>query len=115
MTAVAELQNLPKWRRILLLLASFLGLFAGLCTLLMLVVTVAEAWVEHAQAKWPETTAQVQRCELAPYTYNSESYWIDCSVSYTVRGEQIVSQVHSRSTPAPQRTSKTRTAIERSW
>ena len=28
---------------------------------------------------------------------------IDCSVSYTVRGEEIVSHVYSRSTPAPRR------------
>jgi hypothetical protein len=103
MTTVGELQNLPKRRGLFLLLASFFGLFAGLCTLLMLVVTVAEAWVEHAQAKWPETTAQVERCELAPYTYNSESYWIDCSVNYTVRGKEIVSHLHSRTTPDPRR------------
>jgi hypothetical protein len=103
MTAVAELQNLPKWRRILLLLASFLGLFAGLCAVFAFIITVAEAWLEQAQAQWPEARANVQRCGLDVYTHNPESYWIDCSVSYTVRGEQIVAQVHSRSTPAPQR------------
>jgi hypothetical protein len=57
MTAVAELQNLPKWRRILLLLASFLGLFAGLCAVFAFIITVADAWLEQAQAQWPEARA----------------------------------------------------------
>jgi hypothetical protein len=103
MTMVGELQNLPKWRGLVLLLASFLGLLAGLCALFALVVSAAQAWVEHAQAQWPDVTAQVQRCGLDIYTRDPESYWIDCSVSYMVRGEEIVSHVHSRSTPVPQR------------
>jgi hypothetical protein len=103
MTTVSELQNLPKWRGLVLLLASFLGLFAGLCTVFALVVTAAQAWQEHAHAQWPEATAQVQRCGLDIYTHKPESYRIDCSVSYKVRGEEIVSYVYSRSTPAPRR------------
>lgn len=103
MATAAELQNLPKWRGRVLLLASFLGLFAGLCAVLALVVTAAQAWQEHAHAQWPETTAQVQRCGLAIYTHKPESYRIDCSLSYQVRGEKIVSHLYSRSTPAPRR------------
>lgn len=83
--------------------AAVLGLLAGLCTVFALVVTAAEGWVEHAQAQWPHTTARVERCGLDVYTHKPESYWIDCSVSYTVRGEDIVAHVHSRSTPAPRR------------
>jgi hypothetical protein len=78
-------------------------LFAGLCTVFALVVSAAEAWVEHAQAQWPQATAHVQRCGVDIYTHKPESYWIDCSLSYTVRGEEIMSHVHSRSIPAPQR------------
>jgi hypothetical protein len=86
-----------------MLVAGFLGLFAALCTVFVLVVTAAEAWVEHAQSQWPKATARVQRCGLDIYIHKPESYWIDCTLSYTVRGEEIVSHVHSRSTPAPRR------------
>jgi hypothetical protein len=113
MTAVSELQNLPKWRGLVLLLASFLGLFAGLCTVFMLVVTAAQAWQDHAHAQWPEATAQVQRCDLDNYTHEPEWYRIDCSVSYTVRGEEIVSHVYSLSTPAPRRWQYPQQQLER--
>jgi hypothetical protein len=103
MKRVGELQNLPRWRRLVLFLASFFGLFAGLCTIFALVVTAAQAWQDHAHAQWPEATAQVQRCGLDTYTHKPESYRIDCGISYTVRGEEIVSHVYSRSTHAPAR------------
>lgn len=96
--------NMPKWRRFVLVGAGVLGLFAGLCTLFALVVTAGEAWVEHAQAQWPRSLAQIQRCGLDIYVHRPESYWIDCSVSYTVRGQDMVAHVHSRSVPSPQRT-----------
>lgn len=103
MTTASEQQNPPKWRRLVLLLASFLGLTAGLCAVFALVGTAAEAWVEHARAQWPEATARVERCDLDIYPHDSKYYWIDCSVSYTMRGEEIVSHIHSRTTPAPGR------------
>ena len=103
MTTLGELPNLPKWRGLVLLLTSFLGLFTGLCTVFVLVVTAAQAWQEHAHTHWPEATAQVVRCGLDNYTHKPEWYRIDCSVSYTVHGEEIVSHVYSRSTPAPRR------------
>jgi hypothetical protein len=80
-----------------------LGLFAGLCSIFVLVVTVALGWQEHAQAQWPQATALVQTCGLDIYTHKPESYWIDCRISYRVGAEQIVTKVHSRSTPAPRR------------
>ena len=80
-----------------------LGLFAGLCSIFALVVTVAEGWQEHAQSQWPEATERVQRCGVDIYTHRSESYWIDCRISYLVGGEEIATVVHSRSTPAPRR------------
>jgi len=78
-------------------------LFAGLCTVFALVVTAAEGWVEHVQAQWPTASARVQRCGVDVYTHKPETDWIDCSITYTVRGEDIVSHVHSLSRPAPQR------------
>jgi hypothetical protein len=68
------------------------------------VVTAVQAWEEHVHAQWPEAMAQIQRCGLDIDTHKPESYHIDCSVSYTVGGEEIVSHVYSRSTPAPRRT-----------
>ena len=103
MTTTSGPQNLPKWRGYVILLSGFLGLFAALCTVFALLVSAAQGWVEHAQAQWPPATARVQRCGLDVYTHKPETYWIDCSVRYTVRGEDIVSHVHSHSTPAPRR------------
>jgi hypothetical protein len=93
----------PKGRGLVVLVLAFLGLTAGLCAVLALVVTAGQAWVEHAQAQWPEATARVQRCGVDIYTHNPDTYWIDCSISYVVRGEDIISHVHSKGTPAPQR------------
>jgi hypothetical protein len=80
-----------------------LVLFTGLCSMFALVVTVAQGWQEHAQARWPGTTAFVQRCGLDIYTQKREAYWIDCRIRYLVDAEEIVTKVHSRSTPAPRR------------
>jgi hypothetical protein len=103
MTTAEWQQIQPRWRGYVMMLAGFFGLFASLCTLFALVVTAAEGWVEHAQAQWPTATARVQRCGVDVYTHNPETYWIDCSVIYTVRGEELVSHVHSLTRPAPQR------------
>lgn len=80
-----------------------LGLFAGLCTIFVLLVTLAQGWQEHAQAQWPNATALVQSCGLDIYTHKPEAYWINCRISYPVGAEEIVTKVHSRSTPAPRR------------
>jgi len=98
-----EPQNLPKGRGYIVLLTGFFGLFAMLCTVFTLLVAAGEGWVEHAQAQWPEATARLQRCGVDVYTHNPETYWIDCSLSYAVRGEDIVSHVHSLSIQAPSR------------
>ncbi len=103
MTTADVSENLPRWRRFVMVGAGFMGPFAGLCTVFALVVTVAEGWVEQGQAQWPQATARIQRCGVDIFTHNPESYWIDCSLSYTVRGREILSHVHSLTRPAPQR------------
>ncbi|HMG86595.1 MAG TPA: DUF3592 domain-containing protein [Terracidiphilus sp.] len=100
---VGELQNLPKWRRFVLTLAGFFGLLTGLCVVFLLLVTAALAWEDHAHAQWPEATEQVQRCSLDLYPPDPKYYRIDCGVNYTVRGEEILSHVYSRTTPDPSR------------
>jgi len=101
MTTTGTLQNLPKGRGLVGLLASFLALLAVLCTLFALVLTAAEGWQEHAQARWPEAMARVQRCGVD--IYQLEYRWIDCSIRYAVSGEQIESHVHSLTTPTSRR------------
>jgi Protein of unknown function (DUF3592) len=94
----------PGWRGWVTALAWIFALFTGLCTLFALVVTTGQAWEEHTHAQWPEVTAQVQRCGLDIYThFHGTAYWINCSLSYQVRSEEFVSQVHSASTPDPRR------------
>lgn len=101
MTKDGELENLPKWRRLVLTLAGFFGLFTGLCVVFLLLVTAALAWEDHAHAQWPEAMAQIERCDLDQYSPDPKYYRIDCSVNYTVHGEEIVSHVYSRTTPDP--------------
>ena len=94
-----ELQNLRKWRRLVLTLAGFFGFFTGLCVVFLLLMTAALAWEDHAHAQWPEATAQIQRCDLDQYPPDPKYYRIDCSVNYTVSGEEILTHVYSRTTP----------------
>jgi hypothetical protein len=89
-----------------------LGLFAGLCTIFVLVVTIAQGWQEHAQAQWPQATALVQTCGLDIYTHKPEAYWISCRISYLAGVEEIVTKVHSRSTPAPHRVISQQPALQ---
>jgi|SRR5580704_3283644 hypothetical protein len=96
-------QNQPAGRGLVLLLLAFVGITAALCTVFALVVTVIQGWTEHTEAQWPTVTARIERCGLDVYNHRTQSYWIDCRLSYTVRGEDLVSQVHSRSTRAPGR------------
>jgi len=48
----------PKGQLMYLGLA-VLVLLSGLCTIFASVVTAAQAWQEHAQARWPEVTGRV--------------------------------------------------------
>jgi hypothetical protein len=101
MTMPGAPQNKSGWRGWVTVVATVLALFTGLCTLFASVVTAQQAWEEHTQAQWPEVVAQVQRCGLDLYTYKPHAYWINCSISYQVRGVEITSRVHSRSFRAP--------------
>ncbi len=90
--------NQAAWRGIV----GLLGVFAGLCTIFALVVTVAEGWQEQAQAKWPVATARVERCGLHPTsTSRRNSYYIVCQLSYVVGGEEMMTRATSRTAPGP--------------
>jgi Protein of unknown function (DUF3592) len=83
-------------------IAGFLGLFAGLCTIFVLVVTVVEAWQEHAEAQWPEVIAHVDRCYMRQSDTQRNRYHIDCRLSYTVGAEHFVAGIYSTSAPGPE-------------
>ena len=98
-----EAAPVPKGRMIVQGVAGFLGLFAGLCTIFALIVTVAEAWQEHAETQWPEVTANVDECYLhQTSTGRRDRYYIDCRLSYAVGAEQIVAHVYSTNVPSAQ-------------
>lgn len=92
----------PKTRLRWQVIAGLMGLFAGLCTVFALIVTVAEGWQEHSQAQWPVTTARIDKCGLhQSSTGRRDRYYIDCRLSYVAGGEEIVARVYSSSVPSP--------------
>ena len=80
----------------------FLSLFAALCTIFALGVTVAEGWREHAQSSWPAASASIQHCALDTYVrvrggVRSTRSRITCDIQYAVNGEDVQARLHSAS------------------
>src|ERR1700721_4753545 len=74
-----------------------LVLFLGLCTVFASAVTVAEAWQEHLQARWPEVTARVDECGLQQTSSGRrEKFHIRCGLKYAVGAEQYAPNIYSR-------------------
>lgn len=74
----------------------------GLCTIFASVVTSAQAWKEHAQARWPEVTARVDECGLnRTSSGRREKFYIRCRLSYAVGAERNVTNVYSSNVPSP--------------
>ncbi len=83
-------------------LFGFLSLFAVLCTIFALVVTVAEGWAEYAQRSWPVASASIQRCALDTYVrvrggVRGKRSRITCDIQYAVNGENVQARLHSAS------------------
>jgi Protein of unknown function (DUF3592) len=92
-------QKVPMMRMGLMVLV----LLFGLCTVFAAVVTVAEAWQEHVQARWPEVTARVDECGLEPTSSGRrEKFYIRCRLSYAVDDKQYASKIYSISVPSPE-------------
>jgi Protein of unknown function (DUF3592) len=95
-------ETLPKGRLLragLMVLVAFLGL----CTIFVTVVTVAQAWQEHAEARLPEVTARVDRCSLDRTSSNGgRKFDIHCRLSYAVGAEQNAMNIYSSNVPAPE-------------
>ena len=80
-----------------------LAVLFGLCTVFASVVTVAEAWQEHLQTRWPEVTARLDKCGLTrTSTGRRERFYIRCRLSYAVGTEQHTANVYSRNVPSPE-------------
>jgi len=77
--------------------------FLGLCTIFVSVVTAAQAWQEHAQARWPEVTARVDGCGLdRTSSGRRERFYIHCRLSYAVGAVQNATNVYSSNVPSPE-------------
>jgi hypothetical protein len=92
----------PK-RQLMWLGLMVLVVFLGLCTIFVSVVTAAEAWQEHAQARWPEVTARVDTCGLSrSSTGQRQRFQIRCRLSYAVGAEQNAANIYSSYVPSPE-------------
>ena len=93
----ATVQKGPlMWLGLMVLVVLF-----GLCTIFASVVTAAQAWQEHAQTRWPEVTARVDRCGLdQKSTGRREGYHIHCRLSYAVGAERNMTNLYSRNVPS---------------
>jgi hypothetical protein len=92
----------PKGKLMWLVLA-VLVLFSGLCTIFVSVGTAAQAWQEHAQARWPEVTAHVDKCGLTRTSTNwGRKMYIQCRLAYAVGAEQDATSVFSAHFPSPE-------------
>src|ERR1700722_17875180 len=98
MTTGTEQKGPLMWAGLMLLV-----LFLGLCTVFASVVTVAQAWQEHVQARWPEVTARVDECGLERTSSNRRGkFYIHFRFSYAGGGEQNMTNVYSTNVPAPE-------------
>ena len=96
------MEPIPKRRMTWRAALGLFAVFSGLCTIFVLVVSLAEGWQEHLQAQWPQANARIQRCQMAMHHGNrrSETWNIECRISYLVGDEEIISRVASRSVPS---------------
>jgi uncharacterized protein DUF3592 len=98
MTTGTEQTQKGLWVRLGLMV---LVLFFGLCTVFAAVVTAAQAWQEHVQARWPEVTARVDDCGLTrTSTREREMFYIRCRLNYTVGAEQHAATIYSIRVPS---------------
>jgi hypothetical protein len=79
------------------------GLFAGLCAIFALVVTVFEWRAERAQAEWPVVPARIERAELEPHaTSKGATTWsLRYRVRYAADWQERTASLSSRSTSSP--------------
>ena len=84
-------------------LVAFFTLFTGLCSILVLIVTVSEAWKEHVQQGWPTASATVNYCNVDPAALRRSrmSWHIACGVHYLAESEETQARLRSRGSTSP--------------
>lgn len=93
-------ENAPKRQSMRVGLMILVAL-SGLCTVFVLMVTALVGWQEHVEAQWPEMMARVAICGLEQTDPDGrEMYYIHCTLSYAVGGEQNLAAVYSRIVPS---------------
>ena len=86
---------------VLLAISAILAPFLGLCTLFALVVTLVQAWQEHAQSQWPQVMATVDQCGLTrTSTRQRNQFYIRCRLRYELGFEQLAARIYSASVPS---------------
>ena len=84
-------------------LIALLGIFAGLCAVFALIVSVSDGWREHVHESWPQVTATIERCSVDPYvplrSASRTPVWnVRCRIGYRADANQIDTSIRSRST-----------------
>src|SRR5205823_9599384 len=98
--AVAD--SIPSRHTTLAGAVGLFGLFAGLCAIFALVVTVFQWRAERAQTKWPLVSASIEHAEVAEHaTSKGATTWsLRYRVRYDADWQEHVATVSSPSTSA---------------
>jgi hypothetical protein len=74
-----------------------LGFLFGLCALVMILKTATDTYQESKQAKWPSVVATITQQIVRKYSGRQDAWRIESEVRYSVGGEKLTSNIHSRS------------------
>jgi hypothetical protein len=75
---------------------STLGYLFVLVTLIMIGKTAADSYQESRQAKWPGVVATITQQVVRNYSGRHDAWRIESEVRYSVDGETLTSNIHSR-------------------
>jgi hypothetical protein len=75
---------------------SILGFLFVLITLIMIGKTAADTYRESRQAKWPSVVATITQQVVRKYSGRHDVWRIESEVRYSVDGETLTSNIHSR-------------------
>jgi hypothetical protein len=75
---------------------SILGFLFVFVTLIMIGKTAADAYRESRQVKWPGVVATITQQVVRKYSGRQDVWRIELEVRYSVNGETLTSDIHSR-------------------
>src|SRR5215469_13885712 len=84
-------------------LTAFLGIFAALATIFVLIVSITDGIREHRQKSWPQATAAIERCSVDAYVplrsgSRTPVWFTQCRIGYWTDFGQIKTSIRSGST-----------------